>query len=87
MTLHKCEMPCRPQKIKKQMPTLFSNTQQEQVDRNVGAGTSAGFYDFIMREYLYINISMMEQIVASSVAESVVEDNTANSHDPRHLCL
>jgi hypothetical protein len=33
-----------------------------------------------MREYLHINISTMEQIVASSVAESVLEDNTANNN-------
>jgi hypothetical protein len=32
-----------------------------------------------------MNISTMEQIVASSVAESVHKDNIANSHDPRHL--
>jgi hypothetical protein len=60
------------------MPTLFSNTRREQVDRNADAGTSAGFDDFIMREYLHINISTMEQIVASSVVESVLEDNSAN---------
>ncbi len=41
----------------------------------------------IVREYLHINILTMEQIVASSVAESVLEDNSANSHDPSHLCL
>jgi hypothetical protein len=69
------------------MPTLFSNSRREHVDRNADAGTSTEFDDFIMREYLHINISTMEQIVASSVAESVLEDNSANSHDPRHLCL
>jgi hypothetical protein len=69
------------------MPTLFSNSRREHVDRNADAGTSAEFDDFVMREYLHINISTMEHIVASSVAESVLEDNIANSHDPRHLCL
>ena len=67
------------------MPTLFSNSGREHVDRNADAGTSAGFDDFIMREYMHVNISTMEQIVASSVAESVHKDNIANSHDPRHL--
>jgi hypothetical protein len=67
------------------MPTLFSNSRREHVDRNADAGTSAGFDDFIMREYMHVNISTMEQIVASSVAESVHKDNIANSHDPRHL--
>ncbi len=69
------------------MPTMFSNSRREHVDRNADAGTHAEFYDFIMREYLHINTSMMEQVVASSVAESVLEDKIANSHDPRHLCL
>jgi hypothetical protein len=69
------------------MPTLFLNSRQEQVDRNADAGTSAEFDDFPMREYLHINVSTMEQIVASSVAESVLEDNSANLHDPRHLYL
>jgi hypothetical protein len=69
------------------MPTLISNTRREQVDKTANAGISAGFADFIMREYLHLNISTMEQIVASSVAESELEDNTANSHDPRHLRL
>jgi len=67
------------------MPTLFSNSGREHVDRNADAGTSAGFDDFIMREYMHVSISTMEQIVASSVAESVHKDNIANSHDPRHL--
>ena len=67
------------------MPTLFSNSRREHVDRNADAGTSSEVDDFIMREYLHINISTMEQIVASSVAESVRKDNIANSHDPRHL--
>ncbi len=66
---------------------MFSNSRQEHFDRNADAGTSAEFDDFIVREYLHINISTMEQIVASSVAESVHNDNIANSHDPRHLCL
>ncbi len=65
----------------------FSNSRREHVDRNSDAGTSAELNDSIMLEYLHINISTMEQIVASSVAESVLEDNIANSHDPRHLCL
>ena len=69
------------------MPTLFSNSRREHVDRNPDAGTSAEFDDFIMREYLHINISTMEQILASSVAESVHKDNIANSHDPSHLSL
>ncbi len=60
------------------MPTLFSNTRREQVDINANAGTSAGFDVFIMQEYLHINISTMDQNVASSVAESVLEENTAN---------
>jgi hypothetical protein len=64
---------------------LFSNSRREHVDRNADAGTSAEFDDFIMREYLNINFSTMEQIVASSVAESVHKDNIADSHDPRHL--
>ena len=57
------------------MPTLFLNSRREHVDRNADAWTSAEFDDFIMQEYLHINISTMEQIVASSVAESVHEDN------------
>ncbi len=73
------------------MPIMFSNSRLEHVDRNADAGTSAKFDYFIMREYLHINISTMEQIVASSVAssvaESVREDSIANSHDPRHVCL
>ncbi len=64
---------------------MFSNSRREHVGRNVDAGTSAEFDDFIMREYLHINISTMEQIAA--VAKSVYKDNIANSHDPRHLCL
>ena len=64
---------------------MFSNSRREHVDRNADAGTCAGFDDFIMREYMHVKISMMEQIVASSVAESVHKDNIANSHDPRHL--
>jgi hypothetical protein len=85
VTLRKCEMPGRPQKIKIKMPTLLSNSRREHVNRNADAGTSAEFDDFIIREYLHRNISTMEQIVASSVAESVLEDNSAN--DPRHFCL
>ncbi len=65
---------------------MFLNSQREHVDRNADAGTSAEFDDFIMREYQHINISTMEQLLASSVEESVHEDNIANSHDPRHLC-
>jgi hypothetical protein len=58
------------------MPTMFSNSRREHVDRDADAGTCAEFDDFIMLEYLHINISTMEeQIVASSVAESVHEDN------------
>ena len=60
------------------------------VDRNADAGTSAEFDDFIMREYLHINISTMEKFVASSVSESMHKDKIANSHDhdhPRHLSL
>ena len=64
---------------------MFSNSRREHVDRNADAGTSAEFDDFIMREYLHINISTMEQIVSSSVAESVHKDNIANAHDLRHL--
>ncbi len=66
---------------------MFSNSRRGHVDRNADAGTSAEFDDFIMREYLHVNISTMKQIVASSVAESVHKDNIANSHDPSHLSL
>ncbi len=54
---------------------MFSNSRREHVDRNADAGTSAEFDDFIMLEYLPIDTSTMEQIVASSVTESVHEDN------------
>jgi hypothetical protein len=83
VTLHKCEIPGRPQKIKNKSQRCFRIHDE----RNADAGTSAEFDDFSMREYLHIDISTMEQIVASSVAESVHEDNIANSDDPRHLCL
>ncbi len=76
-TLHKCEIPGRPQK----------RCFRIHDERNADAGTSAELDDFSMQEYLHINLSTMEQIVASSVAESVHEDNITNSHDPRHLCL
>ncbi len=54
------------------MLTMFSKSRREHVDKNADAGTSAEFDDFIMQEYLHINVSTMEQIVASSVAESVL---------------
>ncbi len=83
VTLHKCEIPGRPQKIKNKCQQCIRIHDE----RNADAGTRAEFDDFSMREYLHINISTMEQIVASSEAESVHEDNIANSHDPRYLCL
>jgi hypothetical protein len=83
VTLHKFEIPGRPQKLQNKCQQCFRIHDE----RNADADTSAEFDDFSMREYLHINISTMEQIVASSVAESVHEDNIANSHDPRHVCL
>jgi hypothetical protein len=85
VTLHKCEILGRQQKIKINANDVFEFTKH--VDRKDDAGTSAEFDDFkfVLREYLHINISTMEQIVASSEAESVHEDNIANRHDPRHL--
>jgi hypothetical protein len=76
-------MPGRQQKIKNKCQQYFRIHDE----RNADAGTSSEFDNFRMREYLHMNISTMEQIVASSVAESVHEDNIKNSHDPRHLCL